>query len=204
MLNFVLPVSSGGTDARRPLHRSTCSTVAHLKVRQFRLSEPGEPTGEDSSLQIDKLQRLKLRRLLQNKKFQDTVAMDARCGFVKYTGILFNRCEFTEEYNQGLLPQYQKYETNVNYTIVEVPPVFLELANIPSSRHRTCAVFERFGLSMEELTIEQEITTAALVEEEKQYERWADQGEAWRTETSFNSPDGARLYEEDFLSIEYE
>lgn len=199
-------VSFGGDGMVLKGRREVCRVAMSMEVRTFGFmgrEEEVDGLEEGTEVRMKKWQRVGLTRLLQGVRFKRLVAKDSRCAFVRFTGVVFRRCELSEEFNQGLSPRYIRYENDVNYSIVDVPPIFLERAQIVPDKNRVCAVFERFGIPLEELVIEQEITTAAIHEEEKQYERWADQGETWRTETDANDVHGTKeLYDEDFSSFD--
>mmetsp|Transcript_17991 Transcript_17991/g.72027 ORF Transcript_17991/g.72027 Transcript_17991/m.72027 type:complete len:200 (+) Transcript_17991:419-1018(+) len=186
---------------RAPTRKSGCrfpnaEVRLRSEIHMFKFGEASEGVEVPSSgVSLEAAQVSRLKRFLRGRKFLRLVAENARCPFVRFTGVIYKRCEVTEEYNQGIPPQYQKYETNVNFHVVDIPPPFLEKSDIQPQERRLCAVFERFGVPVEELYIEQEILNASILEEEHNYERWADASDFERTEGPVTPEDQFYLFE---------
>jgi hypothetical protein len=154
-----------------------------------------------------------LRRLLRGRSILAHVASLADCEFVRFTGVVFERCHISDRCPDGIPPEMEPYQRDVCFIIVSVPPGLVARSLSPPKRRspaacekfaaylhyanpRLGAVYERQGVDVDVLAAEQDLAEKQDNEYYTQLDAWCDIGTSRRIETDLTNPAGISLFEE--------
>jgi hypothetical protein len=154
-----------------------------------------------------------LRRLLRGRSILAHVASLSECEFVRFTGVVFERCHISDRCPDGIPPEMKPYHRDVGFFIVSVPPGLVARSLSPPKRRspaacekfasylhhanpRLCAVYERQGVDVDVLAAEQHLAEKQDTEFYTQLDAWFDIGTSRRIETDLTNPAGISLFEE--------
>ena len=143
--------------------------------------------------------------LLSEANLETKVAHDADCPFVKYTGIVFPRCDYTDDCPEGVPVAYQKYLYNSRYIVVDISPTLLIKSISWGGSKQICVVYEKLGVNEEDLVREQQMIDERERDIREQLKAWSDMRDVLRTETS---PHPTRMpepfLEDDYIARDYD
>lgn len=94
----------------------------------------------DGNFTLDPEAREALFQLLTHEVFLQQIRQQVKCERVEFTELLFQPVPYTPTAPKGMPVEYEQYQDNPDYVIINVPPNFMFKAKIfqPS---RLCAIY---------------------------------------------------------------
>lgn len=98
----------------------------------------------DSGFTLDPEAKATLFQLLTSEAFLQQVSQQMQCHRVEFTDLLFQPVPYTPAAPKGMPVEYEPYQNNPDYLILNVPPNFMFKAKIfqPS---RLCAIYRKLA-----------------------------------------------------------